>query len=230
MPGDTADFSQQVFLMLLDKGVLAIVIALLGLFGTSFVERYKAGLTTQAELAKRQIDAAAAVCAKLELMRRMLVSLHKAVLRGIDWEKEKDVYPEHEASSSTQERMDRLKEELRVLSATIGKSLEDDQTNLHNAVMNLDVDLSATLAQNRYWLGSSLYRRCTHSHAAMLEWFKALCEEDKKAMYAAWSKSEKSVIDLNDVLARRTPTLVISAIGMVLVTVVVLSAFYFLLR
>jgi hypothetical protein len=54
MPGDTADFSQKVLLVLLDKGVLAIVIVLLGLFGTSFVERYKAALTTQGELAKQQ--------------------------------------------------------------------------------------------------------------------------------------------------------------------------------
>jgi hypothetical protein len=172
MTGDTADFSQKKgLLILLDKGVLAIVIVLLGLFGTSFVERYKAGLTTQAELAKRRIDAAAAVCAKLEIMRRLLVSLHKAVLKGMDWEKEKDVNPEHEVSSSAQERSDRLGEELGAVSVAIGKSIEEDETNLRKAVMNLDVDLSVTLAQNRYWLGSSLYRRCTSSHAAMLEWF-----------------------------------------------------------
>ncbi|WFU70095.1 hypothetical protein [Bradyrhizobium sp. CB2312] len=226
MPDDTTDFGQKVLLVLLDKGVLAIVVALLGLFGASLVERYKAALTTQAELAKRRIEAAAAVCAKLELMRRILGSLHNTVRRGMDWEKKKD---EHETSSSAQEGIDRLKEELRVLSVAIGKSLEDDETNLRNAVMEVDVDLSATFAQNRYWLGSSLYRRCTHSHEAMLEWFKALGEKDKKAISAAWSKSEESVIDLNDVLGRRTSA-VISPIGLVLVIVVVLATFYFLLR
>ena len=80
MPASEAvePFGEKLFLLILDKGLLATLVLVLGLLGTWLIERYKAALSAQAELEKRQVDAAATVCGQLYRMQRILQSLRQA--------------------------------------------------------------------------------------------------------------------------------------------------------
>jgi hypothetical protein len=71
-------FSEKLILLIVDKGLLAIVVLILGLMGTWLIERYKAALATQEALVKRRVEAASALCAQLYRMHRIVGSLHEA--------------------------------------------------------------------------------------------------------------------------------------------------------
>jgi hypothetical protein len=210
-------FIDKLLLLLVDKGLLAIVVLILGLVGTWLIERYKAALSTQAELEKRQVDAAATVCASLYRMHRLLGSLHGATIRQLEW---------NEANEGTARDDKRLSEEIEQLiketDLSFSKSFDENVSNLVAFVNRQDIAVSFALADNRFLLGRKLYDRCLRLHRLMLSWHKAILANDVSSMKTALGRVEDNNIDLVDALGRGNLYSVILGIIVVAAAVILL--------